>query len=130
MHDILVGARSELKVTVEPEMAISFLGEHGPRVLSTPQMILYMERACRTMLLAMLKPGHDSLGTKVCVSHLAAAPIGAEAVFSAEIISVDERRVEFRIEAWSGEKKLGEGTHQRTIIDVAKFAAKMAKKNS
>jgi fluoroacetyl-CoA thioesterase len=127
MHDILVGARSELKVTVTPEMAISFLGEDGPRVLSTPQMILYMERACRTMLVAMLEPGHDSLGTKVCVSHLAAAPIGAEAVFSAEITSVDEKRVEFRIEAWSGDRKLGEGTHQRTIINVARFSEKMTK---
>ncbi len=127
MHDILVGARSELKVTVTPEMAISFLGEDGPRVLSTPQMILYMERVCRTMLLPMLQPGHDSLGTKVCVSHLAAAPVGAESVFSAEITSVDEKRVGFRIEAWSGDTKLGEGTHQRTIINVARFSGKMAK---
>jgi predicted thioesterase len=126
MHEILVGARSELKVTVAPEMAISFLGESGPRVLSTPQMILYMERACRTMLIPMLEPGHDSLGTKVCVSHLAAAPIGAQAVFSAEITSVDERRVEFRIKAWSGDKRDGEGTHQRTIINVARFSKKMA----
>jgi fluoroacetyl-CoA thioesterase len=127
MHDILVGVRSETKVTVTPEMAISFLGEDGPRVLSTPQMILYMERVCRTMLVPMLEPGHDSLGTKVCVSHLAASPIGAEAVFTAEIASVDERRVEFRIEAWSGDTRLGAGTHQRTVVNVARFSRKMAK---
>ncbi len=126
MHTILVGARSELKVAVEPEMAISFLGEMGPRVLSTPQMILYMERTCRTMLLPMLEPGHDSLGTKVCVSHVAAAAIGEEVVFSAEITGIDERRVSYRIEARSAERKLGEGTHERTIINVAKFAGKMA----
>ena len=128
MHNIVVGTKGEQKVLVTGENAISFLGAEGPRVLATPHMIGQMERTCRDTVLPQLEAGYDTVGTHVNVFHLAAAPIGMTVSFTAEITAVVERRVEFRVEAWDEKEKIGEGTHQRTIINVAKFAAKMAQK--
>jgi fluoroacetyl-CoA thioesterase len=126
-----IGAKREDVLQVGSEQVTSsFLGPDVPRVLSTPQMILHMERACRNLILAMLDPGHDTLGTHVNVSHLSSAPMGSTVIFTAELTAVDGRRVEFRVEARRGEKIVGEGTHQRVIIDVARFAAKVKQSNA
>lgn len=106
---------------VADEHAITFLGPAGPRVLSTPRMIGFMEATCRNLVLDMLDPGHDTVGTHVNVYHRAAAPMGSGVVFHAELISVDRRRVEFNVRAMMNEKVIGDGTHQRAIIDVRQF---------
>ena len=125
MADYQLGAKREEVVEVGNDNAIRFLGAEGARVLSTPQMILCMERNCRNLILAMLDPGHDTVGTHVNVSHRSAAPMGSKVTFLAELISVNDRRAEFSVEARLGDKIVGEGTHQRAIIDVARFAEKV-----
>ncbi len=125
MADYRIGARREETLQVGNDNAIKFLGPEGPRVLSTPQMILFMERVCRNLILAMLDPGHDTVGTHVNVSHCAAAPMGSTVIFAAELLAVNGRRVEFRVEARLGDRIVGEGAHQRAIIDVARFAEKV-----
>ena len=127
-HRISIGAKREEKLLVTSEVCIGFLGAGGARVLSTPHMIGFMESACRDAVLPMLEAGYDTLGTKVNVSHLAAAPIGACVTFTAEIVAVRDRRVEFRVEAWDETGKIGEGTHERAIVNVARFTARMAEK--
>jgi predicted thioesterase len=128
MHHIEIGGKLEQKLLVTGEVAISFLGDHGARVLSTPQMIGFMERACRDCVLPMLEPGYDTLGTHVDVWHLAAAPIGASVTFTATVLAVNDRRVEFRVEAWDKDGKIGEGAHERAIVNVARFTEKMKAK--
>lgn len=125
MADYRIGAKREELVQVGNDSAIKFLGPEGPRVLSTPQMILFMERTCRNLILSMLDPGHDTVGTRVCVSHLATAPMGSTVLFSAELLALNNRRVEFRVAARLGDKMVGEGTHERAIIEVARFAEKV-----
>ena len=85
---------------------------------------------CRDRVLPQLEPGYDTVGTHVNVLHLAAAPIGASVIITAEITAVADRRVEFRVEARDEKEKIGEGTHQRGIINVAKFASRMAQKQA
>jgi fluoroacetyl-CoA thioesterase len=128
MAAIPIGKRGEEKRLVTTENAISFLGAEGPRVLSTPHMIGLMEWTCRNTVLPLLEPGHDTVGTHVNVAHLAAAPIGMMVRCTAEVIGVNDRRVQFRVEAWDEREKIGEGTHERAIINVAKFATRMAAK--
>lgn len=128
MAGIPIGTKGEQKVLVTSEVAIDFLGLEGPRVLSTPHMIGYMERTCRDAVLPLLDPGHDTVGTHVNVSHLAAAPMGMIVTFQAEVTGVADRRIQFRVEAFDEKEKIGEGTHERAIINVAKFAARMAGK--
>lgn len=128
MSTIPAGTRREVQVLVSNENAITFLGVEGARVLSTPHMIALMEKNCRDAVLPLLDAGYDTVGTHVNVAHLAAAPMGTLVTFRAEITGVNGRRVEFRVEAATDREKIGEGTHERTIIDVAKFAAKQAAK--
>jgi predicted thioesterase len=93
-------------------------------------MIGYMEATSRNLLLPMLEPGYDSVGTEVHVSHLAAAPMGEKVTFRSEIVGVNERRVTFKVEARDSRDKIGEGTHERFVIHVERFAAKMKRKLS
>jgi predicted thioesterase len=67
----------------------------------------------------------DTVGTQVSVRHLAASPLGSDVHFEAEVIRVAGRRVEFQVRAWDAGGTIGEGTHERAIIDVARFAEKL-----
>src|SRR5690242_7099874 len=128
MANLPLGTKGEQKLLVTSEVAISFLGLENARVLSTPHMIGFMERTCRDTVLPLLDPGHDTVGTHVNVAHLAAAPLGMTVTFTCEVTGVTERRIQFRVEAWDEKEKIGEGAHERAIINVAKFTSKMAQK--
>ena len=117
-----------MKLLVTSESATTFMGADGPRVLSTPHMIGRMELTSRDAVVPFLEAGFDTVGTHVDVYHLAAAPIGAVVTFTAEVIAVDGRRIHFRVEAWDEKEKIGEGAHERAIINVAKFATRLAEK--
>ena len=125
MADYQIGAKREDVVEVGTDNVIRFLGPEGAQVLSTPQMILFMERTCRNLILAMLDAGHDTVGTHVNVAHVAAAPMGSKITFAAELVGMSDRRAEFRVEARLGDKVIGEGTHQRAVINIARFAEKV-----
>ncbi len=129
LHNVTMGAKAERKLLVMSDQCITFMGESGPRVLSTPRMIGHMELLCRDLALPMLEPGHDTVGTKVNISHLAAAGIGDVVIFTSQVAAVTGRRIEFRVEARRENETIGEGTHERAIINVEKFAARMAAKS-
>jgi len=123
------GANREEKQVVTEDVAINFLETDGARVLSTPNMILGLERASRNLVLPLLDPGYDTVGTHVDVYHLAATPIGMTVTFHSEVISVDDRRVNFKVEAFDEKEKIAEGTHQRFIVNVARFAERVREKS-
>ena len=125
MPDFKLNAKREETAVVGDENAIRFLGPEGPRVLGTPHMVGLMERTCRNLVLEMLDEGFDTVGTHVNVSHCAAANLGASVTFTAELLAVNERRVEFRVSANTPDKLIGEGFHQRAIIDVRRFRQKV-----
>lgn len=125
---IKVGATREEVLEVDDRVAIRFLGVEGTRVLSTPQMIGFMEKVSRDLLITMLEPGKDSVGTVVNVKHLGAAPMGTKVTFRSKLIGIDGRRATFEVEAFDHAEKIGEGTHERFVITVANFAKKMKAK--
>ena len=128
MANIPIGTKGESQLLVTTEVAINFMGTEGARVLSTPHMIGYMERICRETVLPFLDAGFDTVGTHVDVYHLAAAPVGTVVTFSAKVVAVEGRRIQFHVEARDETEKIGEGTHERAIINVAKFATRLAEK--
>jgi len=130
MANIPIGTHGEEKRLVTSENAISFLGMEDARVLSTPHMIGLMEWTCRNTIQPLLDEGYDTVGTRVNVAHLAAAPIGMDVTFTCEVTSVDDRRVQFKVAAWDEKEKVGEGTHERAIINKAKFATRLAAKKA
>ena len=126
---IKVGASKERTITVNSNQTTSFLWE-GENVLSTPSMIAEMEETCRLLLKeqAIPEPEWDSVGTVVKIEHLAATPVGAEVFLNAEVVSVEGRRVMFKTEARDKLEKIGEGMHERFIINVPNFRAKFNEK--
>jgi fluoroacetyl-CoA thioesterase len=130
MANIRAGTANEEKLIVTHDVAIDFLGVEGGRVLSTPNVILGLERASRNAVLPLLDPGYDTVGTHVNVYHLAATPLGMTVTFRTVIVSVEERRVNFKVEAFDEKEKIAEGTHQRAIVNVARFSAKVQEKKA
>jgi len=129
INDIILGAAKERKVEVKSTQSTSFLWE-GENVFSTPSMIAEMEETCRLLLKEqfMPEPENDSVGTVVNVKHLAATPVGAEVLLRAKIIEVVDRRITFQVEASDKIDKIGEGTHERFIINIPRFRAKFNEK--
>jgi fluoroacetyl-CoA thioesterase len=126
---IKIGALKERTITVTTNQTTSFLWE-GENVLSTPSMIAEMEETCRLLLKEHVIPETewDSVGTVVNIQHLAATPVGAEVFLKAEVTSVDGRRVMFKTEARDKLEKIGEGMHERFIINISRFRAKFNEK--
>lgn len=109
--------------------AINFLGEGGPRVLATPALIMSLELTSRDLAKAHLEAGYDTVGTHVDVKHLAATPVGMGVTYHSELLEVNGRQLRFRVEAYDEKEKVGEGFHDRRIINVAKFAEKVRAKS-
>ncbi len=128
MPEIPAGAKSEHKILVTPDVAVDFLGMEDARVLGTPFMIGLMEMTCRNLIKQYLEDGYDTVGTEVNVKHLAASPLGMSVTFHAEILNVNDRRVLCRVEAYDEKEKIGEGTHERFVIHVARFASRLVQK--
>lgn len=124
-----IGATKEREITVGSSMTTSFLWE-GENVLSTPAMIMEMEETCRLLLKEQFIPEKewDSVGTIVEVKHLAATPVGAQMFLRAKVALVDGRRVLFEVEARDKLDRIGEGRHERFIINVPKFRVKFDEK--
>lgn len=128
MVEIRVGAKRQEHRVVSPDSAIDFLGPDSARVLSTPHLIGFLEMTCRNLLAGFLPAGQDSVGTHVDLRHLAATPIGMRVSLQAEIVSVEGRKVNFKLEVFDEREKVAQGTHQRFIVDVERFAARLQAK--
>ena len=130
MTSIPLGTLGESTVLVTKDNAVSFLGDEGARVLGTPYLIGYIEMTARDSVKPFLDEGYDTVGTRVDVRHLAATPIGMRVTFRSELTGVEDRRLHFKVEAFDGKEKVSEGTHERAIINVAKFAARLKTKSA
>lgn len=130
MQVIPAGTTGEHRLLVTPEVSIDFLGTEEARVLGTPWMIAYMEMTARNTLKPLLDENEDSVGSTVNVTHLAPSPVGLSVRFVATVTAVNGRRVSFSVEAWDDVEKIGEGTHERFIINIPKFVAKLALKRA
>ena len=104
------------------------LGSGSSRVLATPWMIAFMERVSHRLLTCCLPEGFSSVGTHLDVRHLAPTPVGATIRVRAEVLSMDGNRVYFSIEVWDNLEKIGEGKHERVVIEEARFLRRVEKK--
>src|SRR6187551_3851124 len=123
---VKVGAIKERKIKIRSNQTTSFLWE-GENVFSTPSMISEMEETCRLLLkeqFLKVVSEWDSVGTVVDINHTAATPVGAEIILKAEIIGVDGRRVQFKVSTEDNLEQIGEGKHERFIINTPKFKEK------
>ncbi|MEP6996589.1 MAG: thioesterase family protein [Betaproteobacteria bacterium] len=122
MRPIPVGARGSFSLEVTPDhLANRFKDAMLPPVLATPVMIMMMENPALNAIKPYLDAGETAVGTRVDVEHLAATPVGRTVTAEAEVTRVAGRQIGFRIEAADGVERIGTGTHERTVIDLARF---------
>jgi predicted thioesterase len=115
---------------ITPENSAIHIGSGSSRVLATPWMIAFMERVSHRLLTCCLPEGSSSVGTHLDVRHLAPTPVGATIRVRAEVLSLDGNHVYFSIEAWDDLEKIGEGKHERVVIDEARFLNRVEKKKA
>jgi predicted thioesterase len=122
------GMTREETFQVAEEHAAIHVGSGGSRVLATPWMIAFMERAAHRLLAENLPAGESSVGVLVDVRHLAPTPIGAAVRVQVEIVTLDGAQVTFSVQAWDQVEKIGEGRHQRVVINEARFLRRLERK--
>lgn len=93
-------------------------------VYATPAMIALMEQAAYTSVTDELEEGQGSVGTLMNVKHISATPVGMEVTAKSELVEIDGRRLVFQVEAFDERGKIGEGEHERFIVDNVKFQQK------
>jgi predicted thioesterase len=121
LDNVTVGLQGEKIVTVTHDMTVQHFLSTMPAVYATPVMILHMEMAGTASIAALLPPNHVSVGMEVNVRHLAATPVGASVRITSRVIEVAPTNVLFAVEAWDGDRKIGDGTHRRGVVDIVKF---------
>src|SRR3954462_8858104 len=122
------GLRGTAELVVGEEHTAPRVGSGAVHVLATPVMINLFEAAALDAVEHLLPPGHQSLGTVLNVRHVAATPVGMRVVASATVEKVDGRTVHFRLEARDERDVIGDGAHERMVVNVAKFDARVQQK--
>ena len=117
---------AELKVAVEH--TAPSIGSGLVPVLATPVMINVIEAAALAAVEHLLPAGHQSLGIHLDVRHFAATPIGMRVRATAELVGIDGRTLTFKVEARDDKEPIGDGSHQRVVVNVARFDARVQKK--
>jgi len=127
---VKVGSVREENFSVEDIHTAIHIGSGSHRVLASPWMITFMERTARLMLAEVLPAGYSSVGVLVNVRHLAPTPVGHKIRARAEVVSVDGSKVVFAVQARDGVELVGDGAHERVIIDEARFLKRVTAKNT
>jgi len=125
---IKTGMTGEEKVLVGPNNRISFADDRMPAVLATPWLVAHLEYAARHAIAPCLEENERSVGTFVEVEHLAPVPEGFIVTCRARVIHVDGPVVTFQVDAHDGTEPVARGLHRRRVIDVDRFARRIAKK--
>ena len=115
------GASAEIITVVDDNLVVKHMGGDG--VLSTPSMIGLMERAGIQAVQSLLPDGYTTVGFEVHVKHFAPTPKGKKVTVRAELLDVDGRKLRFKVEAHDEDKKVGDGTHRRAIVSIARPAS-------
>ena len=125
---IQTGIKGHKEQTVTPEMSAARVGSGLVDVFATPMLVALVEQTCYESVLPYLDEGQGTVGTLVNVSHLSATPIGKCVWCDSELVEVDRRRLVFSVKAYDECGLIGEGTHERFVIDIAKFMEKLKTK--
>jgi predicted thioesterase len=121
----------EVTVSVEPSMLASAVGSGNLDVFSTPALVALMERAaCAAVEGRLADPSQTTVGVRLDIRHLAPSPAGARVTARAELAEVESRRLVFRVEAFDAVERVGEGTHERAIVDAARLQSRADSKRS
>lgn len=113
-------AREEIFLVQEDETA-RHIGSGASRVLASPWLIAFMERVSHRLIAEQLPEEFSSVGVLINVRHVAPTPVGSQVKVRADVTEVDGSRVTLNVQAWDHVELIGEGSHQRIVIDQERF---------
>ncbi len=122
------GTTNSLTVVVDESMTADRFGNRGVDVLATPMLVSYFELAAHQLAMPALGPGQGTVGSRVDIRHLAPTPVGMRVTFQATLTEQDGRRLLFRVQADDELERVGEGTHERFVVDMGRFMGRIAAK--
>jgi fluoroacetyl-CoA thioesterase len=129
-----LGLKHKQSITVTPDLTVPSVSPHFPGfhdmppVFATAFMVAFVEDTCVAALKPHLAPGQKSVGTHVNVSHSAATPIGMQLSCAVELVEVEGRKLKFKVRCTDEKGPIGEGFHERVLIDLERFLAKLGGK--
>ena len=129
LSNIRPGRVGSVEIVVGPEHTAPNVGSGRIAVLATPVMINLLEAAALAAAEHLLPAGHQSLGIHLDVRHFAATPVGLRVVATAEVTRVDGRTIDFKVSARDDRETIGEGTHQRVVVNVTRFDERVQRKS-
>jgi len=122
------GLKHREEEIVTPDKTAKRLSSGPVEVYATPMMVLLMEYTCSNCVYPHLDEGCDTVGTKLDVTHVSATPVGMKVWCECELVEVDRRRLVFNVRAFDECGIIGEGSHERFVIDLQKFMEKTNQK--
>jgi len=122
--EIKIGATGNADILVDESNTAMAIGSGDLAVFATPAMIALMEKAATLAIQGCLPEGNSTVGTMINVKHIAATPVGMKIAAQATLVEVEGKRLLFSVEVFDGKDKIGEGQHERFIINVEKFMAR------
>lgn len=124
-YDMLIGLRHSETLVVEHKDTAAVYGSGALEVFATPAMIALMEKTCLESVASKIGEGNTTVGIAVNIKHLKASPVGSLIRCDAKLVEVDRKRLVFEVQCFEGESLIGEGAHERFVVDSAKFMAKL-----
>ena len=128
MAGLHLGLKGKAEIVVGEEHTAPKVGSGRVHVLATPVMINLIEAAALAAVEHLLPPGQQSLGTHLDVRHFAATPVGMRVSAEAELVKIDGRLLTFRVAASDAVELIGDGTHERVVVSLARFDQRVQKK--
>jgi predicted thioesterase len=125
---LAVGMTCEKTITVTEELSAKHLAGQGVAVFSTPELVRFVEICALEGVRPFLQEGQETVGTVVNIRHLAATPVGMRVTARCALVEIDRRRLSFTFEVHDELDKIGEGTHERFIIDRDKQQQRLQEK--
>jgi len=129
-EQIVPGLEGQSEVRVTAQNTAQHLGSGNVAVFATPEMVLLIEMAGVAAVDHLLPPGYRTVGVGIQVSHIAATPLGMTARAKVELLRVEGRKLTFRVEASDDVERIGEGVHERMIINLARFNERVEAKKA
>lgn len=120
----------ERNIKTSPEMAASRFHKSSPPALSSPTLITFMQTICADLLAPFLEEGEMAVSVRIDMSHLSSTPIGMDINIRAEIINIDGRNVNFKVEAFDEIERIAKAINEMYIIDKERFAKGIKRKTA
>ncbi len=127
---LTIGSQRKMTWIVEKKHLASSFGSGLSDVLATPVLVGFCEECCRKLVDPSVSPGQQTVGTNICLQHTAATPMGMKVTVRATLVGIDDRRLQFEVDAADPIETIATATHERFIIDTDRFIRRIQYKES